>query len=108
MVNLQQIAENNQNLSSLQIGPHLSPTGGFMGMVETMDKIKATTFQYFSRNPRGSKKRADNHEDIKNYLKVKEERGLGPILAHAPYTLNPASAKDHVREIGRASCRERV
>lgn len=98
MVNLQQIAENNQNLSSLQIGPHLSPTGGFMGMVETMDKIKATTFQYFSRNPRGSKKRADNHEDIKNYLKVKEERGLGPILAHAPYTLNPASAKDHVRD----------
>lgn len=70
-------------------------------MVERMDEIKANTFQYFSRNPRGSQKRADNLEDIAAYLSLKEERGLGPILAHAPYTLNPASAKDHVREFAK-------
>lgn len=80
------------------IGSHLSPLGGFTGMVRTMDQIGATTFQYFSRNPRGSQKRADDHSDIEAYLRTREERKLGPILAHAPYTLNPASATEKVRD----------
>ena len=80
------------------IGSHLSSTGGFVKMVKEMDSIGANTFQYFSRNPRGSQKKKDDPVDIEGFLKIKQERKLGPILAHAPYTLNPASADERVRD----------
>lgn len=80
------------------IGSHLSSTGGFVKMVNEMDSIGANTFQYFSRNPRGSQKKKDDPQDIADFLKIKHERSLGPILAHAPYTLNPASAEERIRD----------
>lgn len=39
----------------LHIGCHLSSSGGFYKMGETALKIGADTFQFFTRNPRGSK-----------------------------------------------------
>ena len=82
---------------SLVIGSHLSSSGGFMKMTKDMDRIGANTFQYFSRNPRGSQKKKDDPADIEAYLEFKQERQLGVILAHAPYTLNPASAEERIR-----------
>ena len=34
------------------IGCHLSSSGGFLAMGETARRIGATTFQFFTRNPR--------------------------------------------------------
>ena len=43
------------------------------------------------RNPRGSSVKALDLEDIREFLKRKEEKGLGTLVAHAPYTLNACS-----------------
>ena len=80
------------------IGAHLSASKGFVNMLETAETIGANTFQFFTRNPRGGKAKDIDEKDIKEFLRLKEKKGFGTILAHAPYTLNACSAKDEVRE----------
>ena len=59
------------------IGCHLSSSGGFLAMGETARCIGATTFQFFTRNPRGGSAKPLDHEDIAAFLKLKEELGWG-------------------------------
>lgn len=60
--------------------------------------IGADTFQFFTRNPRGSKAKPLDEKDIRAYLEYAKEHGIGTIVAHAPYTLNACSADERVRE----------
>lgn len=83
------------------IGCHLSCARGYMAMAQDAEKIGASTFQFFTRNPRGSSVKALDTEDIRKFLLWKEERGLGTLVAHAPYTLNACSADEKVREFAR-------
>ena len=83
------------------IGCHLSCSKGFTAMERDAERIGATTFQFFTRNPRGSSVKALDLEDIREFLKRKEENGLGTLVAHAPYTLNACSADEKVREFAR-------
>ena len=83
------------------IGCHLSCSKGFTAMERDAERIGATTFQFFTRNPRGSSVKALDLEDIREFLKRKEEKGLGTLVAHAPYTLNACSADEKVREFAR-------
>lgn len=81
-----------------KIGPHLSTSRGYTNMGRDALKISATTFQFFSRNPRGSKMKKLDEEDIKGLIDLVRENNFGPLLAHAPYTLNPCSSTESVRE----------
>ena len=83
------------------IGCHLSCSKGFTAMERDAERIGATSFQFFTRNPRGSSVKALDLEDIREFLKRKEETGLGTLVAHAPYTLNACSADEKVREFAR-------
>ena len=82
----------------LHIGCHLSSSGGFYKMGETALKIGADTFQFFTRNPRGSKAKEIDPDDAKKLLELMEENRFPCILAHAPYTLNPCSANEDTRQ----------
>lgn len=82
----------------LKIGCHLSSSKGFLAMAETAAKIDGTTFQFFTRNPRGAKAKALDPDDVNAFLKRAKELGIGPIVAHAPYTLNACGAEERVRE----------
>lgn len=82
----------------LTIGCHLSSSKGYLSMGKNAVKINANTFQFFTRNPRGSKAKPLDQEDISSYLAFAKEQGISRILAHAPYTLNACSADDSVRE----------
>lgn len=85
----------------LTIGCHLSSSKGYLAMGKDALKINANTFQFFTRNPRGSKAKDLNLTDISNYLNFAREHGIRRILAHAPYTLNACSADESVREFAR-------
>jgi deoxyribonuclease-4 len=80
------------------IGCHLSSSKGFLAMGETALEIGANTFQFFTRNPRGSKAKDIDPEDANALVSYMEANGFGKILAHAPYTLNPAGAEPKVRD----------
>ena len=81
------------------IGCHLSASKGFLHMAKEAVSIGANTFQFFTRNPRGFAAKDIDEKDVREFLKYTEENGFGKILAHAPYTLNPSSADERVRDL---------
>ncbi len=85
----------------LHIGCHLSSSDGFLAMGRIALSIGADTFQFFTRNPRGSKAKAIDEADAKALLALMKENRFPVILAHAPYTLNPCSATEKTREFAR-------
>lgn len=82
----------------MYIGSHLSFSKGYEGLGKNALDIGANTFQFFTRSPQGGQARDLDLEDVENLNKIIKEHDFKHILAHAPYTLNPASAKDYVRE----------
>ena len=81
----------------LNIGCHLSTSKGFYEMGKNALKINANTFQFFTRNPRGSKAKDIDPEDVNALLQLMKENNFTSLLAHAPYTLNPCSNDEEKR-----------
>jgi deoxyribonuclease-4 len=82
----------------MKIGCHLSSSGGYLAMGQTAVSIGADVFQFFTRNPRGGAAKPIDENDVAAFRAFAEENGIGPILAHAPYTLNAAGQEARVRE----------
>jgi len=82
----------------LHIGCHLSSSDGFEAMGKTALSIGADTFQFFTRNPRGSKAKPIDPQDAAALRSLLQKHHFAPLIAHAPYTLNPASADPKTRE----------
>ena len=80
----------------LHIGCHLSSSKGFAAMGKTALSIGADTFQFFTRNPRGGKAKAVDADDAQALQKLCAEHNFAPLLAHAPYTMNPCAADEHL------------
>ena len=85
----------------LTIGCHLSCSKGYLHMAKQAVELGGNTFQFFTRNPRGCKAKDIDPADVEAFHGFCGEHGITRILAHAPYTLNPASAKPEVREFAR-------
>lgn len=83
--------------NKLRIGCHLSSSDGFMAMGNDAKSIDATTFAFFTRNPRGGTAKPIDKEDIKLFLDFAEKNDISKLVAHAPYTLNPCSANPDLR-----------
>lgn len=82
----------------LYMGCHLSSVKGFENMGKEAVSIGANTFQFFTRNPRGGKAKDIDPEDVKRFLQLAEREKFGKLVAHAPYTLNPCSGTEKVRD----------
>lgn len=84
--------------NDLVIGCHLSSGKGYEAMARTAQSIGANTFAFFTRNPRGGAAKAIDPADIERFEEACKEIGMGTIVAHGSYTINPCSAKESVRE----------
>lgn len=82
----------------LYIGSHLSSSKGFLAMGKEALRMDANTFQFFTRNPRGSKAKAIDPEDAMKLRELMETHAFAKVIAHAPYTLNACSANPDTRE----------
>ena len=82
----------------LTIGCHLSISNGYKAMGATALGIGANTFAFFTRNPRGGRPRALDLDDARALMDLLVENRFGTLVAHAPYTYNPCSAKESARE----------
>lgn len=91
----------NGEVKMLNIGCHLSSSKGFKHMGKEALNIEANTFQFFSRNPRGSKAKAIDLNDINGLVEISKNNNFAPILAHAPYTLNACSSDEGLREFAK-------
>lgn len=81
----------------LYLGCHLSSTGGFEKMVDTAVSIGANTFQFFTRNPRGSRAKAPDPEDAARAMAKMRELSFGPVVAHGSYTMNLCTKEPEAR-----------
>ena len=90
-------------MNKFKIGCHLSSAGGYLAMGQTARAIGANVFQFFTRNPRGGAAKPVDPADVRAFLDYAEKEGIGPILAHAPYTLNAAGADARVREFAEST-----
>lgn len=88
------------------IGCHLSSAKGYLAMGRQAAEIGANVFQFFTRNPRGGSVKALDLADIEAFLTFSQEQGFGPLLAHAPYTMNLCAAKPELREFARQTIKE--
>lgn len=81
----------------LHIGCHLSISKGFAHIGKEALSIKADTFQFFTRNPQGGKAKDIDLTDVAKFRALAAEH-FAPVVAHAPYTLNPCSDNPQTRE----------
>ena len=86
----------------------MSIAKGLAKTAENVVAMEANTMQIFSRNPRGSTYKEYTDQEIDKFQKIRREHGFGPLLAHAPYTMNLASEKEKVYEFACMVIREDV
>ena len=90
----------------LHIGCHLSPSDGLLNMAKTASLLGADTFQFFSRNPRGSKAKPLDEADAAAMHAYLGDNGFAPVLVHAPYTLNPCAEKPETAQFAELCMRD--
>ena len=90
----------------LYLGCHLSSSGGFAAMGRTALAIGANTFQFFTRNPRGGQAKAIDPADAQALAEMQRSGVIGPIVAHAPYTINPCAAVPKTLDFARQTMRD--
>lgn len=81
----------------LFLGAHLSCAKGFYKMGKEALSAQMNTMQFFLRNPRGAKAKALDPDDMAAFRTLLTDNGFAPVIAHAPYTLNPCSPDAHIR-----------
>ncbi len=86
---------------TLTVGCHLSTTGGYAAMGRTAVSIGATTFSFFTRNPRGGNAKALDPDDMAALRELLSAEGFGLLVAHAPYTMNLCSANEQTVSFAR-------
>ncbi|MBD5103193.1 MAG: deoxyribonuclease IV [Subdoligranulum sp.] len=91
----------------MKIGSHISAAKGYAAMGRQAHKLGASTFAFFTRNPRGGSAKALDEADVAAFLAEAQQNGVtGPLVAHAPYTMNACAADPHLREFARDMMRE--
>lgn len=90
----------------LTIGTHMSIAEGIAKTAQNVVKMEANTLQIFSRNPRGSGYKNYSDTEVEKFQKIRRENQFGPLLAHAPYTMNLASGKEETYEFACMVIRE--
>ena len=85
----------------LYIGNHTSSSKGYLAMGKQALANGGNTFAFFTRNPRGGKAKEIDPQDVQKFLQLSQENHFGKLVAHAPYTMNCAAAKENLRDFAR-------
>ncbi len=85
----------------LALGCHLSTAGGYTEMGRRALGLGASTFAFFTRNPRGGNAKPLDEQDVAGLRTLMAENGFGQLVAHAPYTMNLCSANPETIDFAR-------
>jgi len=83
------------------LGAHVSISGSVDRAVDRAKELGCTTFQIFTRNPRGWEAKPLSREEVEAFRRKFEEMGFEVAVAHMPYLPNIASPnkKSHQRSV---------
>lgn len=90
----------------LYVGCHLSAGAGNLAMVQTAQSIGANTFAFFTRNPRGSRAKAEDPVDCQQAVAALKEADFGKLVAHGAYTMNLCTADADARAFAASVLRD--
>ncbi|MEM2210933.1 MAG: deoxyribonuclease IV [Nitrososphaerales archaeon] len=83
-------------VSKLKVGVHVSISGTLDKAVDRAKEKSCTTFQIFTRNPRGWTFKDLLDEEVNEFKRKVKEYGYDEPIAHMPYLPNLASPKDDI------------
>ena len=81
-----------------KIGCHLSSAGGYLPAAKLCRSLGGNALALFTRNPRGGSVKPLDLQDFAAFTAFTRDHEFAPLVAHAPYTLNPCAEKNNVRE----------
>lgn len=84
----------------IYIGCHLSTTDGYEAMGKTITTMGGDTFAWFTRNPRGGRSNPPAPANVEALVEYASVNHLGPLVAHASYTMNLCSSNSVTRDNG--------
>jgi len=87
----------------LLVGVHVSISGSIDKAVDRAKALTCTTFQIFTRNPRGWRYTPLDGDAVREFRRKVREYGYEVVVAHMPYLPNLASPKEEVYERSVAS-----
>ena len=90
------------------LGFHVSISGGIDQSVDRALVIGCTTFQIFTRNPRGWAFKPLDEEEAGLFREKRRKAGYRMVVAHMPYLPNLATSVRAYQKKSRASLREEV
>lgn len=76
----------------LLLGAHMSISGGFYKSIESGASIGCTTIQIFTKSNRQWHANPIDNAAIRDFKKAKDHYQIDPVIAHATYLINLASA----------------
>lgn len=86
----------------MNIGAHVTISHDLVGAVEAAHALGATTFQIFSRNPRGRGSALDKlgleelAKEVGQAARLRQPYGIRSFYVHTPYYTNLASPKERI------------
>ncbi len=75
-------------------------------MGKTAERINANTFAFFTRNPRGGAAKTIDKNDAEAFSHFAKEHQISHLVAHAPYTLNPCSSDEKLRDFAKRTMKD--
>jgi len=82
----------------VQLGAHLSTSGGIHTAVDRAEAIGAESLQIFTQSPRMWRPTAHDPANVERFKERRAEAGLAAVLCHAIYLVNLASPDDELYE----------
>jgi len=75
----------------MRIGFHISISGSLPQAIERAKKLRCSTMQIFSRNPRGWKLSRVESKEIEEFKEKRKKANIYPLFVHIPYLINLSS-----------------
>ena len=80
----------------MKLGVHVSISGAMEDSVDRAAERECTTFQIFTRNPRGWKSKDLEGQTVEAFKTKLAASGIKPVYAHMPYLPNLASPDENI------------
>jgi deoxyribonuclease-4 len=82
----------------MQIGAHLSSSGGIHTAIDRAEAIGAESLQVFTQSPRTWRPTNHDPKNFERFRKRRAEAGIGGVVCHALYLCNLAAPDDAIYE----------
>ena len=92
----------------LHIGFHVSIKDSLSSAFDGATELGCTTFQIFTRNPRGWRFRPLDEEEVASFLEKRRQTTFKYVVGHMPYLPNLATSEKALMKKSRFSLREEV